>query len=109
MEERTLQRWCILVMLRADSDTARLVRDAPVIVELVQGFSNGEHEQLCRSNDRLLFGYFVKSKMLPDMMRAEFESCRGTINGDHMMVFGVGDGVSGTSGFARAWTWLQRH
>jgi hypothetical protein len=109
MEERTLKRWCLLVALRPDSDTGRLVRDVPMILEMIKGFSNGEYEQCCRSNDRLLFGYFLKSKKPADMMRAEFESCRGTIDGDHMMIFEVGEGLAGTSGFARAWTWLQRH
>ena len=109
MDERTLRRWCILIALRADSDIGRLARDVPVIIEMIQRFSNGEFEQCCRSNDRLLFGYFFKSQKPGDMMRAEFESCSGTINGDHVMIFDVGDQKAGTSGFARAWTWLQRH
>ena len=86
----------------------RLAADVPLVIETFKRWSDGEMEQVCRSNDGQLFGFFFKSTKPAQMLMTEFQSCRGTIHEDSFIVFEIGDEFSGT-GFTRAWTWLQRH
>jgi hypothetical protein len=102
------KRYLAVIQLRSDSNIERLTRDVPLILDWLTHFSKGEHEQAFRSNDRLLFGYFLRTSA-PQFLQAEFEKCRGTINGDALLVFEAGELVAGVGGFSRAWAWLQRH
>lgn len=102
------KRYLAIIQLKNDSSLARIAADAPKIIEFLTGFSKGEHELAFRSNDRLIFAYFLKTAA-PQFLQAEFDKCPGTQNGDAMMVVEVGALVGGTAGFSRAWTWLQRH
>ena len=100
-------RCLAIIQLKSDSTLQRIAADVPKIMNFVNRFSNGEHEQAFRSNDGLLFGYFLKTNA-PQFLRPEFEKCEGTQNGDSLLVFEAGQLITGL-GFRRAWTWLQRH
>lgn len=86
----------------------RLAGVIPQIDELFSRFSDGENEQAFRSNDGLLFGFFFKTSVHGDIMRAEFEKLTATNSGDSLLIFEAGPLCTG-HGFSRAWTWLQRH
>lgn len=101
------KRYLVVVQLKSDASPQRIRNDVPLILEWVQHFSKGEQEAAFRSNDGLLFGFFIKTAA-PQFLQPEFEKCRGTINGDSMLAFEAGD-LAGGVGFSRAWTWLQRH
>jgi hypothetical protein len=101
------KRYLAIIQLKKDSTIQRVADDVPEIVEFIKRFSKGEQEQAFRSNDGLLFGYFLKTNA-PEFMRPEFEKCEGTQNGDSLLVFEAGQLMAGI-GFTRAWTWLQHH
>ena len=107
-EQTEPTRYCALIQLGKSSDIRRVAETVPVIVKTIERWSKGEMEQLCRSNDGQLFGFFFKSTKPVAMMRAEFESSGANSNTDSFIVFEVGDQFSG-QGFSRAWTWLQHH
>jgi hypothetical protein len=100
-------RLLAVVQLKPDSTMQRIAADVPQIVEFIKRFSKGDHELAFRSNDGLIFGYFLKTNT-PQFMQPEFDKCPGTQNGDAFLAFVAGDLIAG-SGFSRAWTWLQRH
>ncbi len=102
-----IKRYIVIVKLKEGSDRDRIVRDAPEIVALIHRFSNGEHEVVFQADFGALFAFFIKSDRI-QFLQAEFEKCKGTINGDAMLAFEAGPLASGV-GFSRAWTWLQRH
>ena len=104
----TAKRYLAIIQLKNDTSMARIETDAPKIIEFLASFSKGEHELAFRSNDRLIFAYFLKTAT-PHFLQAEFDKCPGTQNGDSIMVVEVGALVAGSAGFSRAWTWLQRH
>jgi len=106
--ETAEKRFLLVITLRPDSDIPRIAKDVPKILDFISSFSKGDHEQAFHSNDRLLFGYFLTTAN-SHFLRAEFEKCEGTTNGDHLLVVEIGELIAGTSGFSRGWTWLQRH
>jgi hypothetical protein len=107
--ENEARRYLVIMELESSSDMQRLASDVPQIIALLKRLSNTEPVFAFKSKDGLLSGVFIRTGAAPPIIRAEFERCQGTRNGDHMMVFDIGDKVTGTSGFSRAWTWLQRH
>lgn len=102
-----MKRLLVVIQLKTDSTIQRLQHDAPKIIRFLEGISRGELEMAFRSNDGLLFGYFVKTAT-PQFIRPEFEKCDGTQNGDSILAFEAGELAAGI-GFSRAWTWLQHH
>lgn len=102
------RRYLVIVQLRADSGPDRQTRDLPLIVDWIQSFSKGEQEVAFRSHDWRTFGFFIKTTG-PHFMRAEFDKCRGSINGDSMIIVEIGTFNDANLGFSRALTWLQRH
>jgi hypothetical protein len=98
------KRYLVTVQLRPGADR---LRDIPLVIEWMMSFAKSEHETAFRSSDGLLFGFYIRTNA-PQFMRAEFEKCRGTINGDAMMIIEAGKLVDAV-GFSRAATWLQRH
>lgn len=102
------RRYCALFQLSKDADLHRLAETVPVLKALVERWSKGEMEQLCRSNDGQLFGFLFISKKPAQMMVAEFEGSGVGATRDAFIVFEAGEDLSG-SGFSRAWTWLQHH
>ena len=107
-EKAEIKRYIAIVQLKSDSTTERLSRDVPQIIDFISRMSDGPKEQVFRSSDGLLFGYFFNSSAPSAVMRAEFEKCNGTANGDALLVFEAGELATGL-GFSRAWTWLQHH
>ena len=101
-------RYLFIAQLKPDTDLARVQVVAPDILKLLARFSNGEQESAFRSNDGLLFGFFLRTTVAPRIMRAEFEKLTSTENGDDALIVEVGEDHAGT-GFSRAWTWLQHH
>ena len=101
------KRVIAVVQHKNDSTLQRLAKDVPEIVKFLNSFSGGEQEQVFRSNDGLLFAFFLKVKN-PRFMQAEFQKCQGTQNGDAILIFEAGE-LIGATGFSRAWTWLQHH
>ena len=100
------RRYCVVIALKFDSDLARIGRDVPALIACLQRHSS-ESEQVFRSNDGQLFGYFILTSTLTGVIVAAIKTSTNFRNGDSVILFEVGDGLEG-SGFSRAWTWLQR-
>lgn len=108
MNDGETKRYIAIVQFRSDSTLSRLGKDAPEVISLLKRLSNGENELAFTSNDGKTFGYFLKTTV-PHFLKAEFEKCTGTRDGDAMLVFEAGKLIAGSVGFSRAFTWLQRH
>lgn len=110
MNENQSKRWCALIQLQKSSGIGRIREAVPPLISLIDRWSKGEKEMLCRSNDGQLFGFLFRSNKPVAMMRSEFDSSLATSNADSLVIFEVGEDFTGTSGeFVSAWTWLQRH
>jgi len=107
MGDTAAKRCLSIIKLRADSNLQRIQTDIPKIVAFIRRFSKDQHELAFRSNDGLLFGFFLKVA-IPQFLQAEFEKCEGIVTGDSFLVFEAGPLLAGI-GFSRAWTWLERH
>ncbi len=107
-EERVSRRYCVIIQLAKSSNLERLAEAVPWLKAMVERWSKGEMEQLCRSNDGQLFGYLFRTTKPEQMLVSEFEKSPGTTNNDSLIVFEVGEKSSGT-GFSRAAAWLQHH
>ncbi|MBL4806489.1 MAG: hypothetical protein JKY31_04280 [Rhodobacteraceae bacterium] len=108
MEENLPRKYFALVQLDANSDLQRLANDIPAIIDVFSQASGGDMEQVCRSSDGLLFGFFLKVSKPLDFVRAEFQKSTSSRSGDSLLIFEVNDDFTG-QGFTRAWTWLQNH
>lgn len=53
-------RYCMVIQLEKSSDLARLRTDVPAIVALIKGYSQSD-EMTFRSNDGVLFGWFIQT------------------------------------------------
>ncbi|PIV78814.1 MAG: hypothetical protein COW54_07365 [Rhodobacteraceae bacterium CG17_big_fil_post_rev_8_21_14_2_50_63_15] len=84
---------------------ARLKNDVPVIVSLIRGHSD-KNEMAFRSNDGVLFGWFIQTNKPIDMIRNAIEGSLAWQSADSIMIFEVSKGLSG-KGFTRQWAWLQ--
>lgn len=109
MEEESVRRYCVIFQLKKSSPISRVAQTVPALVHLVDCWSKGNKEQVCRSNDGQLFGYFFKSSKPEAMMRSEFDASISTDNDDAIIMFEIGKRFTGNSGFSRAWTWLQHN
>lgn len=107
-EPRASKRYCVIIQLDKSASLARIAGAMPIILDMMKGWSKGEMENLCRSNDGQLSGFVIKSTKPPEMMRAEFGNSGATINGDTIMIFEIGADFAST-GFTRVGTWLQHH
>lgn len=107
-EMSSAKRYLAVIQLRSDSTLQRLAADVPEIINFISRFSRGEHEQAFRSQDGLLFGFFLKASGA-NFLQHEFDKCPGTQNGDSFLVVEIGDLVTCMLAFNRAGTWLQRH
>jgi len=101
------RRVMVLVKLDLGDGPARLTRDVPAILKMLADFSSGEQELAFRSDDGLLFGFFIKTDR-GAFLRPEFEKLTATTHKDSILAFEAGALVSAI-GFTRAWTWLQHH
>ena len=100
------RRYCVVISLKSDSDLARIGQDVPALIACLQRPST-KSEQVFRSNDGQLFGYFILTSTPTGVIVAAIKTSKNFRNGDSVILFEVGDGLKG-SGFSRAWTWLQR-
>ncbi|KMK68070.1 hypothetical protein [Puniceibacterium sp. IMCC21224] len=98
-------RYCVVIQLENSSDLARVRNDVPAIVTLIKGHSQSD-EMAFRSNDGVLFGWFIQTDKSIDMIRKAIEGSTSWRNADSIVIFEIGDGLSG-KGFTRQWTWLQ--
>jgi hypothetical protein len=103
------RRYLAVVQLNKNSPQKREAADVPALMGLFDRFSNGEKELAFKSYDGQIFGVFFRSNLPGPMMRSQFEESAATQNGDSLLVFEAGQIAAGTSGFSRAWTWLQHH
>ena len=106
--DRELLTYFVLIQLKNDSEMERIARDVPLIIKSLSDLSRGEMQQVCRSNDGILFGFFVRTTALSHRVRIELEKCLGTYSGDDFLVLEISGAFDGL-GFSRAWTWLQHH
>ena len=107
-EERASVRYCAMFQMDKATDMKRVMAIAPAYVDLVKGWSKGEMEVLCRSNDGQLFAYLFRSTKPADMIRSEFDNWPGSLNKDSMVLFAV-EPVGTRLTTNRAEIWLQRH
>lgn len=108
MAENKQRRYCVVIELEASSTLERIANDMPQIIRVLASYSDTEPQIAFRSNDGILFSYFVKSALSLNILRAEFERNSGD-GRDKMIAFEIGRDLTGTEGFSRAWTWLQRN
>lgn len=100
------RRYCCVVQFKRGSGLGRIREAGPAVVDLLKRWSNGEMELLFMASDGELVGYLLRTDKPPAMMRAEFEGCGETINGDAIIIFEIGEAFN-CLGFTRAMTWLQ--
>lgn len=98
-------RYCVIIQLDNKSDLGRVRSDVPAIVSLIKGHSE-EDEMAFRSNDGVLFGWFIRTNKPIDMIRNAIEGCPSFRNEDSFIAFEVGSGLSG-KGFTRQWNFLD--
>ena len=108
-DDRIKRRYCAIIQLSKASSMARIAESVPLILDMIERWSNKDYEQLCRSNDAQLFGYVFKTKKPAGMLSAEFESCPGTQQRDTFIVFELGRECSSSTGFQRPLAWVQHH
>lgn len=101
-------RLFITIQLKNDSDLTRVSRDAPAIIQIINAAAAEPAELVFRSNDGLLFGWFLITDKNLRVIRSNIERSTAFRNGDAMLMFEVGPDFSGL-GFTRQWTWLQHH
>jgi hypothetical protein len=109
MIEKESYRCLVVVKLESRSNLQRITEAVPPIMDTMKRLARADIMPAFQSKDGLLFGIFFQTTAPMQAIRAEFEKCDGTRNGDHMMAFDIGEKLTGTSGFSRAWTWLQHH
>ena len=109
MSEESSRRYCVLFQLKKSSGISRVAGTVPALVALVDRWSKGNKESVCRSNDGQLFGYLFKSSKPEAMMRSEFDSSTATDNDDAIFIFEIGEKFMNLGGFSRAMTWLQHN
>ncbi|MEH6477095.1 MAG: hypothetical protein V7727_15500 [Sneathiella sp.] len=97
-----------IFQLKSNSNMQRIVEDVPEIIDLLGQVSIGNIEQVFRSNDGHLFGYFLTTIKHFNVIRASFEQCGGTRTGDNFIIFDVNDDFAAV-GFSRAWNWFQHN
>ena len=78
----------------------------PALIALLQRHVM-KSEQVFRSNDGQLFGYFILTSVPTGVIVAEIKASTNFRNCDSIILFEVGEDLNGV-GFSRAWTWLQR-
>lgn len=103
------KRYLVIVRMGSASTFSRIQRDITAIVETFRSLSTTQPEPAFSSNDLHLLGLFILSAKPIAVIRAAFETCSGTFNGDDLLIVEVGADFICTQGFSRALTWLQRH
>lgn len=103
------RRYCVVIQLSAESDLARIARDMPEILSVLQRFSDTPPHVAFRSSDGVLSGFFIRTNRPVAMIRSELDSSEGTTSRDAFMIFEIGEEFSGNAGLASSCTWLQRH
>jgi hypothetical protein len=98
------KRYLAIVKLAGGAE--REAQDIPLVAGWLRQFAKSDHELAFLSKDRLLFGFFLRTARA-QFMRAEFDKCPGTINGDELLVVEAGDLVDAI-GFHQTATWLRR-
>lgn len=98
-------RYCVFIQLDNSSDMARLREDVPPIVTILKSYSTSD-EMVFRSNDGVLFGWFIETDKPIDLIRRTIEGSTNFRSRDSIMIIEVGSGLS-ARGFTRQWTWLQ--
>ena len=107
-EKRIARRYCAVIQLSKASDLHRIADSVPGFVAMVERWSKGEMEQLCRSNDGQLFGFVFKTDKPPRMLSSEFESSSASQHGGTFIAFEIGEHCA-SAGFARPLAWIQHH
>lgn len=105
-DDRVWRRWCAVIQLR-DGRVQSLTENVPILIKMIERWSNNDYVQLLRSSDGTLFSVLFRSNKPAQMLSAEFESCSGSLHGDTFIVFEVGDECSNSTGFQRPLAWIQ--
>lgn len=102
-------RVCVMIQLGGTVSIDRIREDVPRLLEIAKSASKGEFEQVFRSANADLFGWFLH---VPDdelhLLKERFVGSTAFRNQDSILVLELGPWFTG-KGFSRAWTWLQRH
>ncbi len=102
-------RYLVLVQLDSASPIRRVADDAPGIIALIKSCSTGESVQALRSNDGVLFGFFIKSDLPENVILSRFDASDHTTNKDAILITPVDNRAVSSPGFSRVSTWLTRH
>ena len=102
------KNYCVVFQLGKASGIGRVRMVVPGIIALVNKWSNRDAEQIFRSNDGQLFGYFFNSAKPMAVMRADFETSTATDNQDSMFIFEANSNLAKV-GFSQPASWLSRH
>lgn len=102
-------RVCVMIQLGGTVSIDRIREDVPRLLDIAKSSSKGEFEQVFRSPNADLFGWFLQ---VPDdelhLLKERFVGSTAFRNQDSILVLELGPWFTG-KGFSRAWTWLQRH
>ncbi len=114
------RRYLVIVSL-SNTTPLRLQNLVPQLQDLLRGLSTEPIEQVFRSVNADVFGYLLRSKLVAGQVRAAIETPQRDSSttapivepvlegGDNVLVVEVGKDFSGSQGFSRQQTWLQRH
>ncbi|USG62499.1 hypothetical protein NBZ79_05870 [Sneathiella marina] len=98
----------ILVELCAVSTLQRIADDVPEIISVLKRLADGELQQVFRSRDGLVFGFFMRTSLPLDVVRSSLQRSEASLGDDSFLLLEVSDEFS-AKGFSRAWTWLQHN
>ncbi len=98
-------RYCVFIQLENSSDMARLREDVPPLVAILKNYSTSD-EMVFRSNDGVLFGWFIETNKSIEQIRRTIEGSTNFRTSDSIMIIEVGSRLS-ARGFTRQWAWLQ--
>lgn len=106
MAESKTKRLLVILQL-GSSDIGHIKTVVPDVIETLDRASDCKTEQVFRSSDGTLFGFFMRTHLGPHHIRTKLEGLQTTRNTDHILTIEIGEDFSGGIGFTRAWTWLQ--
>ena len=115
-------RWLVIVSANP-ATPARLAQIVPALLSTLDRMAEGPVEQAFRSLHADHFGFLMRSRhkahQINDTLRTPAKGSawfggEGWVepfltNADQIMVLEIGDQFGGSTGFSRAFTWLQRH
>ena len=123
-DENETKRYLVILNLKS-TEPARLQTLVPSLKAVLSNVSTEPIEQVFRSVTADVFGFFIRSRLVPRQIVAAIQSPGKALwqkdndripdigpflqSGDGLMVVEIGEDFQAEAGFTRAGTWLQHH